>query len=86
MLQAVREGLVETFLAAGGIMGPPSCGPCAGAHLGVLAAGEVAVATANRNYRGRMGHPSSRIYLAGPAVAAASAILGRVADPAEVLS
>ncbi|MBU4604141.1 MAG: 3-isopropylmalate dehydratase large subunit, partial [Proteobacteria bacterium] len=79
MLQAVREGLVETFLAAGGIMGPPSCGPCAGAQLGVLAAGEVAVATANRNYRGRMGHPSSRIYLAGPAVAAASAILGRVA-------
>lgn len=86
MLQAVREGLVETFLAAGGIMGPPSCGPCSGAHLGILAAGEVAVATANRNYRGRMGHPSSRIYLAGPAVAAASAILGRVADPAEVLS
>ncbi|MCF8066563.1 MAG: 3-isopropylmalate dehydratase large subunit, partial [Desulfarculaceae bacterium] len=84
--QAVREGLVEIFLAAGGIMGPPSCGPCAGAHLGVLAAGEVAVATANRNYRGRMGHPSSRIYLAGPAGAAASAILGRVADPAEVLS
>ncbi|MBU1275106.1 MAG: 3-isopropylmalate dehydratase large subunit [Proteobacteria bacterium] len=86
MLQAVREGLVETFLAAGGVMGPPSCGPCMGGHLGVLAAGEVAVATANRNYRGRMGHPSSRIYLAGPAVAAASAILGRVADPAEVLS
>lgn len=86
MLQAVREGLVETFLAAGGIMGPPSCGPCMGGHLGVLAAGEVAVATANRNYRGRMGHPSSRIYLAGPAVAAASAVLGRVADPSEVLS
>ena len=86
MLQAAREGLVETFLAAGGIMGPPSCGPCMGGHLGVLASGEVAVATANRNYRGRMGHPTSRIYLAGPAVAAASAILGRVADPSEVCS
>jgi 3-isopropylmalate/(R)-2-methylmalate dehydratase large subunit len=86
MLAAVREGLVETFVAAGGTVGPPSCGPCSGGHLGVLAAGEVAVATGNRNYRGRMGHPSSRIYLAGPAVAAASAILGRVADPAEATS
>ena len=85
MLQAVREGLVEIFVAAGGMVGPPSCGPCSGGHLGILAAGEVAVATANRNYRGRMGHPSSRIYLAGPAVAAASAILGQVADPGEVM-
>ncbi|MCB2225206.1 MAG: 3-isopropylmalate dehydratase large subunit [Desulfarculaceae bacterium] len=85
-LAALKEGLSETFVAAGGMVGPPSCGPCAGGHLGVLAPGEVAVATANRNYRGRMGHPGSRIYLAGPAVAAASAILGRVADPKEVAS
>ncbi len=84
MLAALQEGLMETFVAAGGMVGPPSCGPCSGGHLGVLAAGEVAVATANRNYRGRMGHPHSRIYLAGPAVAAASAVLGRVADPGEV--
>ncbi|MCF8032176.1 MAG: 3-isopropylmalate dehydratase large subunit [Desulfarculaceae bacterium] len=85
-LAALREGLTETFVAAGGMVGPPSCGPCAGGHLGVLAPGEVAVATANRNYRGRMGHPGSRIYLAGPAVAAASAILGRLASPTEVVS
>jgi len=86
MLAALKEGLMETFVAAGGMVGPPSCGPCAGGHLGVLAAGEVAVATTNRNYRGRMGHPHSRIYLASPAVAAASAVLGRVADPQEVVA
>ena len=83
-LAAVRQGLVEIFLAAGGVVGPPSCGPCLGGHLGVLAAGEVAVSTSNRNYLGRMGHPSSRVYLASPAVAAASAVAGRVALPEEI--
>ncbi|MFZ5587587.1 MAG: 3-isopropylmalate dehydratase large subunit [Thermodesulfobacteriota bacterium] len=82
--QALTEGLLSIFLAAGGAVGPPCCGPCPGGHLGVLAAGEVAVATTNRNFMGRMGHPQSRVYLAGPAVAAASAVAGRVCDPEEV--
>ncbi|MFH1058124.1 MAG: 3-isopropylmalate dehydratase large subunit [Pseudomonadota bacterium] len=82
--QALGEGLLSTFLAAGGVVGPPSCGPCSGGHLGVLASGEVAVATTNRNFIGRMGHHQSRVYLAGPAVAAASAVAGRVCDPEEV--
>lgn len=81
--QALREGLLAVFLDAGGVLGPPSCGPCLGGHLGVLAAGEVALATANRNHPGRMGHPRSRVYLAGAAVAAASALAGRVAAPEE---
>ncbi len=85
-LEAAREGLLETFVAAGGTVGPPSCGPCSGGHLGVLALGEVGLATCNRNYRGRMGHPTSRVYLAGPAVAAAGAVMGRVAEPEEVAS
>jgi 3-isopropylmalate/(R)-2-methylmalate dehydratase large subunit len=85
-LEAAREGLLETFVAAGGTVGPPSCGPCSGGHMGILAQGEVGLATCNRNYQGRMGHPTSRIYLAGPAVAAASAVMGRVAVPREVAS
>jgi 3-isopropylmalate/(R)-2-methylmalate dehydratase large subunit len=85
-LDAMAEGLLETFVRAGGQVGPPSCGPCLGGHLGVLAANEVAVATTNRNFIGRMGHPSSRVYLAGPAVAAACAIAGRLAGPEEVCS
>ncbi|MEW6307512.1 MAG: 3-isopropylmalate dehydratase large subunit [Bacillota bacterium] len=83
-LEAVRLGLVETFVAAGAAVSTPTCGPCLGAHMGVLAAGERAVATTNRNFVGRMGHPESEVYLAGPAVAAASAVLGRLAHPGEV--
>ena len=82
-LDAVREGLVEAFVEAGAAISTPTCGPCLGGHAGVLAAGERAVSTTNRNFRGRMGHPESEVYLAGPAVAAASALAGRVAGPEE---
>jgi 3-isopropylmalate/(R)-2-methylmalate dehydratase large subunit len=83
-LQAVREGLVEIFVEAGGAVSTPTCGPCLGGHMGVLAEGERAVATTNRNFVGRMGHPKSEVYLASPAVAAASALLGRIASPKEL--
>lgn len=83
-LDALREGLVETFIEAGAAVSTPTCGPCLGGHMGVLAAGERAVSTTNRNFRGRMGHPESEVYLAGPAVAAASAVVGRIARPEEV--
>ena len=82
--QAMKEGLIEIFLKAGGVISPPTCGPCLGGHMGVLAEGEVAIATTNRNFRGRMGHPDSRVYLSNPAVAAASAIKGRIAHPEEL--
>jgi 3-isopropylmalate/(R)-2-methylmalate dehydratase large subunit len=84
-LEAVRQGLVEIFVEAGAVVSTPTCGPCLGGYMGVLAAGERAVATTNRNFRGRMGHPDSEVYLAGPAVAAASAVLGRIGGPQEVL-
>jgi 3-isopropylmalate/(R)-2-methylmalate dehydratase large subunit len=84
-LDALREGLVERFVEAGAVVSTPTCGPCLGGHMGVLAAGERAVSTTNRNFRGRMGHPDSEVYLAGPAVAAASAVAGRIAGPEEVL-
>ena len=84
-LEAVREGLVETFVEAGAAVSTPTCGPCLGGHMGVLAAGERAVSTTNRNFRGRMGHPDSEVYLAGPAVAAASAVAGRLVHPGEVV-
>ncbi len=83
-LQAIKEGLAETFLEAGGALSTPTCGPCLGMHMGVLAEGERSVATTNRNFVGRMGHPKSEVYLAGPAVAAASAVLGRIASPEEL--
>jgi 3-isopropylmalate/(R)-2-methylmalate dehydratase large subunit len=83
-LDALREGLVETFIEAGAAVSTPTCGPCLGGHMGVLAAGERAVSTTNRNFRGRMGHPESEVYLAGPAVAAASAVVGRIARPEEI--
>jgi len=83
-LQAVREGLIETFIGAGGIVSPPTCGPCCGGFMGILADGERTVATTNRNFVGRMGPRSSEIYLVNPAVAAASAVLGRIASPAEL--
>jgi 3-isopropylmalate/(R)-2-methylmalate dehydratase large subunit len=80
-LDAVREGLVEAFVEAGAAVSTPTCGPCLGGYMGVLAAGERAVSTTNRNFRGRMGHPDSEVYLAGPAVAAASAVAGRIVHP-----
>jgi len=84
-LNALREGLIEDFIIAGAAVSTPTCGPCLGGHMGVLAAGERAVSTTNRNFRGRMGHPESEVYLTGPAVAAASAIAGRIVAPQEVL-
>jgi 3-isopropylmalate/(R)-2-methylmalate dehydratase large subunit len=78
---ALTEGLIEIFADAGAIVGPPTCGPCLGGHMGILANGERALATTNRNFVGRMGHPGSEVYLAGPAIAAASAILGKIAGP-----
>jgi len=83
--QAMREGLIDTFINAGAAVSTPTCGPCLGGHMGVLAEGERAVATTNRNFVGRMGHPNSEVYLASPAVAAASAVKGRVAVPDEVV-
>ena len=83
-LDALREGLVETFIECGAVVSTPTCGPCLGGHMGVLDAGERAVSTSNRNFRGRMGHLDSEIYLAGPAVAAASAVSGCIAHPDEV--
>jgi len=82
--EALREGFIEVFLDAGAVIGPPCCGPCLGGHMGILAAGEKALSTSNRNFVGRMGHPESEVYLAGPAVAAASAIAGEIISPAEI--
>ncbi len=84
-LKADEEGLIRIFLEAGAIIGPPSCGPCLGGHLGILAKGEKALATTNRNFVGRMGDPGSEVYLSGPAVAAASAVTGRISSPSEVM-
>jgi 3-isopropylmalate/(R)-2-methylmalate dehydratase large subunit len=84
-LKAVREGLAELFVSAGAVFSTPTCGPCLGGYMGVLAAGERCISTTNRNFVGRMGHRESEVYLAGPAVAAASAILGRIAGPEEVM-
>jgi len=83
-LDALSEGLIEAFIRAGAVVSPPTCGPCLGGHMGVLAAGERCVSTTNRNFVGRMGSPKSEVYLANPAVAAASAIMGRIAHPEEV--
>lgn len=85
-LDALHEGLIEIFINAGAVVSTPTCGPCLGGHMGVLAAGERAISTTNRNFRGRMGHADSEVYLSNPAVAAASAVLGRIAHPAEVLA
>jgi len=81
---ALNEGLLQIFLDAEAAVSTPTCGPCLGGHMGILAAGERAVATTNRNFVGRMGHPDSEVYLSSPAVAAASAVLGRIAHPDEV--
>ncbi len=83
-LRAMREGLLADFIEAGCAVSTPTCGPCLGGHMGILAPGERAVATTNRNFVGRMGDPTSEVYLASPAVAAASAVLGRIASPEEL--
>ena len=83
-LQAIEEGLMTTFIKAGAAVSTPTCGPCLGGHMGILAKGERAVATTNRNFVGRMGHPESEVYLSSPAVAAASAITGKISSPDEV--
>ena len=80
-LQAMREGLLEIFVEAGAVVSTPTCGPCLGGHMGILAAGERAVSTTNRNFVGRMGHVQSEVYLSSPAVAAASAVTGYITDP-----
>jgi 3-isopropylmalate/(R)-2-methylmalate dehydratase large subunit len=82
--EAMKEGLFQIFLEANAVIGPPTCGPCLGGHMGVLAKGERAIATTNRNFIGRMGHPESEIYLSNPAVAAASAVRGRICSPEEL--
>ncbi len=83
--QALESGIISTFLSAGAAISTPTCGPCLGGHMGVLARNEKAVATTNRNFVGRMGHPESEVYLAGPAAAAASALTGKITAPREVL-
>jgi len=82
--KAVQEGIIEALLDAGAVIGPPCCGPCLGGHMGVLAEGEKGLSTSNRNFVGRMGHPKSEVYLSNPAVAAASAVLGRIGSPEEL--
>ncbi len=82
--QALEEGLLTTFIDAEAVVSTPTCGPCLGGHMGILARGEKALATTNRNFVGRMGHPESEVYLSGPAVAAASAVAGKIVHPEEV--
>ena len=84
-LDALTEGLIEIFIKAGAVVSTPTCGPCLGGHMGVLAEGERCISTTNRNFVGRMGSPKSEVYLANPAVAAASAVAGRIASPESVL-
>jgi 3-isopropylmalate/(R)-2-methylmalate dehydratase large subunit len=84
-MQALRKGLIKLFIEVGAVVSTPTCGPCLGGYMGVLAAGERCISTTNRNFVGRMGSPQSEVYLSNPAVAAASAILGRIAGPEEVV-
>ncbi|MCU0665717.1 MAG: 3-isopropylmalate dehydratase large subunit [Candidatus Omnitrophica bacterium] len=83
-LEAVQEGLAEIFVKAGGVFSTPTCGPCLGGHMGILTEGERCLATTNRNFIGRMGHPKSEVYLSSPAVAAAAAVTGRITHPEEI--
>ena len=82
---AIAEGIIETLLSAGALISPPTCGACFGGHMGILGAGETAVATTNRNFRGRMGHPDSNVYLANAWVAGAAAVTGELVDPSQVV-
>ncbi len=84
-LQAIEEGLIQTFVNAGAVVSTPTCGPCLGGYMGILAEGEKCVSTTNRNFVGRMGHVNSEIYLASPAVAAASAVTGKITSPSEIM-
>ena len=83
-MEAMEKGYIKTFIEAGCVVSTPTCGPCLGGYMGILAEGERAVSTTNRNFRGRMGHIDSEVYLSGPYVAAASAVCGRIAGPEEV--
>ncbi len=83
-MQCIEEGLTQTFIKAGAIVSTPTCGPCLGGYMGILAAGERAISTTNRNFVGRMGHVDSEVYLASPAVAAASAVTGHISVPSEL--
>ena len=85
-LEAMEQGLLKIFIESGAVVSTPTCGPCLGGHMGILAAGEKAITTTNRNFVGRMGHPESEVYLASPATAAASALTGRITSPWEVMS
>jgi len=84
-LEAMRRGYIETFIEAGCAVSTPTCGPCLGGYMGILAKGEKSLSTTNRNFVGRMGHPESEVYLSSPAVAAASAITGHITSPQEVV-
>lgn len=81
----MEQGLLKIFIESGAVVSTPTCGPCLGGYMGILAKGERAIATTNRNFVGRMGHPESEVYLASPAVAAASAITGKISSPEEVM-
>jgi 3-isopropylmalate/(R)-2-methylmalate dehydratase large subunit len=83
-LQMIKEGLMEIFIKAGAAVSTPTCGPCLGGHMGILAEGEKSIATTNRNFVGRMGHPKSEVYLSNVAVAAASAVAGHIVSPEEI--
>ena len=84
-LDSIKLGYVEDIIKAGAIVSTPTCGPCLGGHMGILAAGEKAISTTNRNFVGRMGHVDSEVYLSSPAVAAASAVAGYIIDPEKVM-
>ena len=84
-MESMKRGYLEIFIEAGCAVSTPTCGPCLGGHMGILAAGERAVTTTNRNFVGRMGHVDSEVYLASPAVAAASAVTGKISGPAEIM-